>query len=197
MIALEGGLCYIGVQPLLGRYISFSLINIYDKRIEGKEPMKSDFAGILSQLRREKGLSQRRVAADLGISQALLSHYENDAREPKLEFVVKACDYYDVTADYILGRIDDRVSQTLPAPHGCENAPRFVSTTCFVFEKLDELSDPELYATAVDYLVVPVENVAILLRDPSTPYDPARDAELKLAEAAFVASTRKQLAFNS
>ena len=69
--------------------------------------MKSDFADILSRLRREKGLSQRGAAADLGVSQALLSHYENGAREPKLEFVVRACDYYGVTADFLLGRVGD------------------------------------------------------------------------------------------
>jgi len=70
--------------------------------------MKSVLAVTLGKLRREKGLSQRRAAADLGISQALLSHYENDAREPKLEFVAKACDYYAVTADYMIGRTKER-----------------------------------------------------------------------------------------
>jgi len=63
---------------------------------------------VLSSLRKETGLSQRQVACDLGVSQALLSHYENGAREPKLEFVCKACDYYGVSADYILGRNDER-----------------------------------------------------------------------------------------
>ena len=58
-------------------------------------------------LRRERGLSQRTAAADLHISQALLSHYENGAREPGLDFVCRACDYYGVTADYLLGRSDD------------------------------------------------------------------------------------------
>ena len=67
-----------------------------------------DFCVKLSSLRREKKLSQRQAALDLGVSQGLLSHYENGAREPKLEFVVKACDYYGVTADYILGRSDVR-----------------------------------------------------------------------------------------
>ena len=62
------------------------------------------FCDILAQLRRRKGVSQRRAAADLHISQALLSHYENGAREPGLPFVCRACDYYGVTADYILGR---------------------------------------------------------------------------------------------
>ena len=64
----------------------------------------SAFPGVPSSLRRERGLSQRQVAAELGISQALLSHYENGLREPRLEFVVEVCNYYGVTADYILGR---------------------------------------------------------------------------------------------
>ena len=62
------------------------------------------FQDTLSQLRREKRISQRQAAAALGISQALLSHYENGAREPGLAFVCRACDYYGVTADYMLGR---------------------------------------------------------------------------------------------
>jgi len=70
--------------------------------------MKSTFSNVLSRLRREAAYSQRKVATDLGISQALLSHYENGAREPKLDFVIKACDYYKVSADFILGRSDER-----------------------------------------------------------------------------------------
>lgn len=62
------------------------------------------FAQTLSELRHRKGLSQRKAAADLKISQALLSHYENGAREPGLNFVCRVCDYYNVTADYLLGR---------------------------------------------------------------------------------------------
>ena len=65
---------------------------------------KKSFAQILSELRRTAGLSQRKAAADLNISQALLSHYENGAREPGLNFVCRVCDYYNVTANYLLGR---------------------------------------------------------------------------------------------
>lgn len=70
--------------------------------------MKSVFSTRMAELRREKGLSQREAAAQLGISQALLSHYENGAREPKFEFVSEACDFYEVTADYLFGRTDER-----------------------------------------------------------------------------------------
>ena len=44
--------------------------------------MDRTFPKTLSALRREKNISQRKAAADLGISQALLSHYENGTREP-------------------------------------------------------------------------------------------------------------------
>ena len=68
--------------------------------------MEAKFSAVLHRLRLEKGLSQRAVAADLGIRQALLSHYETGAREPGLAFVCRACDYYGVSADYLLGRTD-------------------------------------------------------------------------------------------
>ena len=68
--------------------------------------MARTFSETMSALRRERGMSQRRAAADLGISQALLSHYENGAREPGLDFVCRACAYYGVSADYLLGLSD-------------------------------------------------------------------------------------------
>jgi len=66
--------------------------------------MERNFPEILSALRKGRHISQREAAAALGISQALLSHYENGAREPGLSFVCRACEYYGVTADYLLGR---------------------------------------------------------------------------------------------
>ncbi|MGI5971493.1 MAG: helix-turn-helix domain-containing protein [Oscillospiraceae bacterium] len=74
-----------------------------------------DFSEKLSALRREKGLSQRAVAADLNISQALLSHYEKGIREPGLQFVARACRYFDVSADYLLGLCDSRECASLGA----------------------------------------------------------------------------------
>lgn len=75
--------------------------------------MSSDFSRSLTLLRKEKGISQRSAAKDLGISQALLSHYENGIREPGLAFVVRACDYYGVAADFLLGRTLTRDGTTI------------------------------------------------------------------------------------
>lgn len=66
--------------------------------------MVSDFPRTLSLLRQDKKLSQKKAAQALGVSQALLSHYENGVREPGLSFVVRAADFYGVSCDYLLGR---------------------------------------------------------------------------------------------
>lgn len=79
--------------------------------------MTRGFSETMSELRRKKGASQRTAAADLGISQALLSHYENGAREPGLDFVCRACEYYGVSADYLLGRTDEPDGGTAPRLH--------------------------------------------------------------------------------
>ena len=47
----------------------------------------------------------------MGISQALLSHYEKGIRECGLDFLVKAAEYYDVSCDYLLGRTPNRNGQ--------------------------------------------------------------------------------------
>lgn len=91
--------------------------------------MDRGFAQTMSILRRERGYSQRKVATDLGISQALLSHYENAAREPGLEFICKACLYYGVSADYMLGLSDQ------------EGSDRNMEDLCILADQLKQLSD--------------------------------------------------------
>ncbi len=70
--------------------------------------MSKEFARILTLLRKERNLSQKEASDALGISQALLSHYENGKRECGLEFLCTAADFYKVSCDYLLGRTPDR-----------------------------------------------------------------------------------------
>ncbi|MBE6807371.1 MAG: helix-turn-helix transcriptional regulator [Ruminococcaceae bacterium] len=70
--------------------------------------MNAAFPRMMTLLRKERGISQKQAAADLHISQALLSHYEKGIRECGLDFVVAAADYYGVSCDYLLGRTADK-----------------------------------------------------------------------------------------
>lgn len=88
--------------------------------------MGSEFSRIITLLRKEKGVTQKQAAAELGVSQALLSHYEKGIRECGLEFVVRVADYYGVSCDYLLGRSADRSGLTLsveeiPNPEGARD----------------------------------------------------------------------------
>lgn len=70
--------------------------------------MNRNFSRAITALRKEKQISQKQAAKELGISQALLSHYEKGVRECSLDFVCKIADYYDVSADFLLGRSPER-----------------------------------------------------------------------------------------
>ena len=69
----------------------------------------------LAHLRKLKKVNQREAAAALGVSQALLSHYEKGLREPGMEFLLNAADYYGVSADWLLGRTSDMTGTFLGA----------------------------------------------------------------------------------
>ena len=130
--------------------------------------MATDFSRTLSLLRQEKGVSQRKAAAELGISQALLSHYENGIREPGLAFVTRACDYYHVSADYLLGRTLSRDGSIIEAGDVYDSSGEkgslrgsimatlqkklVVNTAGVLFDQLGKTGSREAVTAAGDYL---------------------------------------------
>ncbi len=105
--------------------------------------MDRSFPETLSALRRGRNISQRTAAAELGISQALLSHYENGAREPGLGFVCRACDYYGVSADYLLGRTDRPDAARSAAQTAADFLDRLQTLIGSARDALGEYSDKE------------------------------------------------------
>ena len=92
----------------------------------------SDFPRILTLLRKERGLSQKKAALDLGISQALLSHYEKGIRECGLDFLSRAATYYGVSCDYLLGRTPHR-NGALPTLAE-KSRPRVMAASVYVVQ---------------------------------------------------------------
>lgn len=130
--------------------------------------MNADFSRTLALLRQEKEISQRKAAKDLGVSQALLSHYENGIREPGLAFVRRACDYYHVSADYLLGRTLSRDGGMIDAEELYDSSDEkgtlkgsiaatlqkklIVNTTNLLFELLGRSGSREAVGAAGSYL---------------------------------------------
>ena len=71
--------------------------------------MSTSVSTRLVSLRKEKNLSQKEAAIELGVSQALLSHYEKGIRECGLEFLCRASTFYDVSTDYLLGLTETKM----------------------------------------------------------------------------------------
>lgn len=65
--------------------------------------MKEKFAERFKYLREEKGLSQERLADDLGVSHGIISFWETGKREPKLSNLMLIAEYFGVTIDYLAG----------------------------------------------------------------------------------------------
>ncbi|MBE6801836.1 MAG: helix-turn-helix transcriptional regulator [Ruminococcaceae bacterium] len=61
----------------------------------------------LKDLREDKDLVQKEVAAFLKIDQRVYSTYETGKREIPTRFVVALADFYGTSTDYILGRTNE------------------------------------------------------------------------------------------
>lgn len=58
------------------------------------------------QLRTSKDLSQKTVAKELEVTTRAYQNYEYGDSEPKLSTLVRMADYFDVSIDYLAGRVD-------------------------------------------------------------------------------------------
>ncbi|MCM1437887.1 MAG: helix-turn-helix domain-containing protein [Roseburia sp.] len=65
------------------------------------------FSEKLRQLRSEGGYTLKVVAEGIGIPISTYSNYEQGIREPSLDIVVRICNFYGVSADFLLGREGD------------------------------------------------------------------------------------------
>ena len=60
----------------------------------------------IRDLREDHDKTQKEIAALLGTSQTMYARYERGANELPIHHLLILCDYYRVSADYILGRTD-------------------------------------------------------------------------------------------
>lgn len=62
----------------------------------------------LKELRKEKNISQLKLALDLSMNQNTISRYETEERQADYETLIKIADYFNVSIDYLLGRTENR-----------------------------------------------------------------------------------------
>lgn len=70
-----------------------------------RKPM-IDYVKRIRDLREDHDKTQQEITEMLGTSQTMYARYERGANELPLRHLIKLCNYYHVSADYILGRSD-------------------------------------------------------------------------------------------
>ncbi|MEE1056554.1 MAG: helix-turn-helix transcriptional regulator [Acutalibacteraceae bacterium] len=146
--------------------------------------MSNDFPRIITLLRKEKKLSQKQVATDLEISQALLSHYEKGIRECGLDFIIKIADYYDVSCDYLLGRTTERngakiTVEDIPDNNSVSygnalsqlNKKIVQNSTNLLFDVAESTCNKNIEVAVADYLMTSVYKMFRLLYS-ANPHNP-------------------------
>lgn len=58
---------------------------------------------IIRELREDNDKTQKEIAKILNTSQSYYSKYEKGTREMPIHHIITLCNYYEISADYILG----------------------------------------------------------------------------------------------
>lgn len=66
-----------------------------------------DYRTRMRSLREDRDLTQAQIGKLLHKSQQGYNHIESGRAELKIEDLIKLCDYYNVSADYLIGRTDE------------------------------------------------------------------------------------------
>ena len=78
-----------------------SIVNIFTWYNIFGDSMK--YIKIIKDLREDSDLTQHQVAEFLGTSQTMYARYERGANELPIHHLIKLCQLYNVSSDYILG----------------------------------------------------------------------------------------------
>lgn len=111
--------------------------------IKGVEVMESR----IKKLREKRGLIQAILAAELGITQQMLSKYERDTSTIKVDVLKELAKYFNVTTDYLLGLSD--VKRDLTGQIKMNETIDEYYDLIEVYKKLDEY-DQELVWTMME-----------------------------------------------
>jgi len=65
------------------------------------------FAECLQELREDRNISRKELAAYLNISVSTLGMYEQGRREPNIDMLIMLADYFNVSLDFLVGRSAD------------------------------------------------------------------------------------------
>lgn len=113
----------------------------------------------IKQLRIERELLQKDVAAMLSVNRTTYGKYETGDAVPPLDNLIKLADYYGVSLDYLVGRPEGKEAKTTPrlshaerqlvenfrqlSPQGQEYIQQTMAMAVHTYKRCSDLSDME------------------------------------------------------
>lgn len=170
--------------------------------------MNTEFPRIMTLRRKERKISQKQAAADLGISQALLSHYEKGIRECGLDFLVKAADYYNVSCDYLLGRTaspNENLTSSDNNENICDDINMISDSADVLLSLCRSSEDKSLERDAVSYIILNLyklfrmfynsndENNSLFFKIPEIPAEDLTDSVIMKMCASIKLKSKENL----
>lgn len=68
--------------------------------------MQDNFGSRLKEVRIKNKITLRELAKILDVNFSTISRWENGEISPSIDNLKNICDYFDISADYLIGRID-------------------------------------------------------------------------------------------
>lgn len=62
---------------------------------------------MIKELRKDRNISQAVLAKEICVSQKAIDYWERGVNEPKATYIIRLADYFEVSADTLLGRLED------------------------------------------------------------------------------------------
>ena len=65
------------------------------------------FAERLRKLRKEKNMTMKELAKEIGTSDVSINNWENGINEPKITYLKRLASFFNISADYLIGLEDE------------------------------------------------------------------------------------------
>lgn len=97
----------------------------------------------LSELRKEKGVTQDEIANEINVKRTTIANYETGKRAPDYETLIRLADIYGVSCDYIIRGVNSEFA----------DIHRVTGLTNEAIEKLAQYKESDIISKGIDYIL--------------------------------------------
>lgn len=86
----------------------------------------------IQQLRKARGLSQEKLAEQLGVSRQAVTKWENGQSTPDVDKIILMSDFFEVTTDYLLKGVEREETVSAPSDRSLASRVLYIASTALI-----------------------------------------------------------------